>query len=244
MLIKAIVSYDGYNYAGWQRQENALGIQAVIEDVLEKIHKEPTEIVASGRTDAKVHALGQVFHFKKQDSISAYGYLQAMNTWLPKDIRIQSCQEVDDSFHARFNAVEKTYKYVSTYEQDNPFVFKYKNVLRRKVNIEKIKEGSQYLLGEHDFTSYSSCKIDPRKPRIKTISRIDVIEKGQDIEFIFTGTGFLRYQVRMMSAALIAAGEGRIEPKQIAVMLEAKSKHACKFNAPAQGLYLVEVKYE
>lgn len=238
------MSYDGYNYAGWQKQENALGIQEVIENVLEKIHKEPTEIVASGRTDAKVHAFGQVFHFQKKDTISCQGYLQAMNTWLPKDIRIQSCQEVEDSFHARFCAIEKTYKYVSTYEQDNPFVFKYKNILRKKLDIVKIKEGSQYLLGEHDFTSYSSCKIDPRKPRVKNITKIDIIEKNQDIEFIFTGTGFLRYQVRMMSAALIAVGEGKISPIEIDKILEAKSKHACKFNAPAQGLYLVEVKYE
>ena len=244
MLVKAVVSYDGYDYAGWQRQENALGIQQVIEDVLAKIHKCPVEIVASGRTDAKVHAMGQVFHFEGRESISCEGYYQAMNTLLPKDIRIQSCQWVDDSFHARFSAKMKRYEYVSTYDTKNPFVYKYKNILRRKLNVEKMKEASAYFLGEHDFTSFSSCKIDPRKPRVKNIRKIDIVEEGQDIRFVFIGDGFLRYQVRMMSATLIAAGEGKIVPEDVKKMLDAKDKHACRYNASAQGLYLMEVYYE
>ena len=244
MLIKAIVSYDGYNYAGWQRQENALGIQEVIEKVLSKIHKSPVEIVASGRTDAKVHALGQVFHFEAKENISPYGYVQALNTLLPKDIRILSCEVVEDSFHARFSAKRKVYEYVSTYERDNPFIYKYKNILKKPLNIARMNEAKTFLLGEHDFTSFSSCKIDPRKPRVKNIMRIDIVEEGKDVRFEFEGSGFLRYQVRMMSAVLIAAGEGKINPVDVKKMLDAKDKHACRYNAPAQGLYLKEVKYE
>lgn len=244
MIIKAIVAYDGYNYAGWQKQENALGIQEVIEKVLEKIHKAPTSITASGRTDAKVHALGQVFHFEGQENISCYGYVQAMNTLLPKDIRILSCKQVDNNFHARFSAKKKIYQYVSTYERDNPFIYKYKNVLRKKLDMAQMQKGCQYLEGKHDFTSFSSCKIDPRKPRVKIIDKISIEERGQDICFTFVGNGFLRYQVRMMSATLIAVGEGKIQPEDIKKMLDKKDKYACRYNAPAQGLYLVEVKYE
>ena len=244
MLVKAVVSYDGYDYAGWQRQENALGIQEVIEQVLSKIHKEPVEIVASGRTDASVHALGQVFHFKPKENISCEGYFQAMNTLLPKDIRIQSCQIVSDDFHARFSATKKRYEYVSTYDTQNPFIYKYKNILRKPLNIEKMKEACSYFLGEHDFTSFSSCKIDERKPRVKNIETIDIVQEGQDIRFIFVGTGFLRYQVRMMSATLIAVGEGKIVPIDVKTMLDKKDKHACRYNAAAQGLYLMEVYYE
>ena len=244
MLIKVIVAYDGYNYAGWQRQENALGIQEVIEDVLSKIHKESVEIVASGRTDAKVHALGQVFHFQPKENISCEGYFQAMNTLLPKDIRIQSCEFVNDDFHARFSAKKKRYEYVSTYDAKNPFIYKYKNVLRKHLDVDKMREACSYLMGEHDFTSFSSCKIDPRKPRVKCIDTIDIVEENQDVRFVFVGSGFLRYQVRMMSATLIAVGEGKILPEDVKIMLDQKDKHACRFNAAAQGLYLMEVYYE
>ena len=242
--MKVVVAYDGYNYAGWQRQKNALGIQEVIESILEKIHKCPTEIVASGRTDAKVHALGQVFHFKPKENMSCEGYFQALNTLLPKDIRIVSCEWVDDDFHARFSAKKKRYEYVNTYDAENPFVYKYKNVLRRRLDVSLMKEACVYLLGEHDFTSFSSCKIDARKPRVKCIDSIDIVEEGLDVRFVFVGSGFLRYQVRMMSATLIAVGEGKILPKDVQTMLDAKDKHACRFNASAQGLYLMEVYYE
>lgn len=243
MRFKATVAYDGHAYAGFQKQSNGLGIQSILEEALEKIIGIPTPIVASGRTDAKVHALGQVFHFDGPANIHPYGYYNALNTLLPKDIRIIAVEEVPDDFHARFWAIQKHYEYIITQERDNPFVYPYKHFVWRSLNLEVMKQGAHYLEGTHDFTSFCCAQIDPRKSRIKTISKIEIIKQGQDIHIHYYGNGFLRYQVRMMSAALIALGEGKITLEQFQEILEAKDKHACRFNAPAKGLYLVEVKY-
>lgn len=243
MIVKAIVSYDGYNYAGWQKQENALGIQTVIENALCKITKEKIDIVASGRTDAGVHALGQVFHFETNKDIPAIRYEMALNALLPKDIRILNTQEMPKDFHARFSATKKRYDYYCTYESKNPFNYRYKNILLKPLDLQAMKDASNVLLGSHDFTSFASSKIDPRKPRIKTITRIEIKQENQDVHFIFEGTGFLRYQVRMMTGTLIAVGQHKIDKKDVQAILDCKDKHACRFNAPSCGLYLVEVQY-
>ena len=243
MIVKCIVSYDGSNYAGWQKQENALGIQELIETILEKIVHENITIVASGRTDAGVHALGQVFHFETNKKIPAIQYERALNALLPKDIRIlSSCEEKQD-FHARFSAKAKRYDYYCSYDIKNPFLYKYRNYLAKELDLEKMQSASQILLGEHDFTSFASSKIDPRKPRIKCISNIEIQKENQDVHFIFEGNGFLRYQVRMMVGTLIAVGQHKIDVEDVRWILNQKDKHACRYNAPSCGLYLVEVKY-
>ena len=244
MILKVTVAYDGYNYSGWQRQENALGIQEVIENCLSKIHKTKIEIVSSGRTDANVHAKGQVFHFEPVIQMPCRNVQNALNTLLPDDIRILKVEEEKDSFHARFSAISKRYDYICTYDIDNPFIYRYAQKLYIKVNIDKMIEASQYLIGEHDFKSFSSSKIDPRKPTVKKIFRIDIKEEGKNIHFIFEGNGFLRYQVRMMTGTLLAAGKNQIEPMDVKRMLEAKNKEVCRYNAHPYGLYLMEVKYE
>lgn len=243
MIVKALVSYDGFNYAGWQKQENALGIQQVIEEALYKITKEHVDVVASGRTDAGVHAFGQVFHFETNKNIPAIQYERALNALLPKDIRILKAEEMPDDFHARFSAVGKRYDYYCSYDIKNPFNYKYRNLLTKKLDIEAMKNASKVFLGSHDFTSFASSKIDPRKPRVKTISNIEIIEEGMDVHFIFEGTGFLRYQVRMMTGTLIAVGQHKIGVDDVQRMLDAKDKSACRYNASSCGLYLVEVKY-
>lgn len=122
MRLKATVSYDGSGYAGWQRQDNALGIESVIMQVLERIHHHPVEITASGRTDAGVHAIAQVFHFDSELGMSREQWLRAMNALLPPDIRMQDIVSVHDGFHARFDAVSKRYDYYLSYDVDNPFL--------------------------------------------------------------------------------------------------------------------------
>lgn len=244
MIYKCTVSYDGSNYAGWQKQINAIGIQEIIEKALSKINKAPIEIAASGRTDAKVHALGQVFHFEAVVKMPCTNYKHAINALLPDDIRIQKVEEASDDFHARFSAKSKRYDYVCSFDKDNPFLFKYVEFVPKTIDIEKMKEASKYLLGTHDFTSFSSSKIDERKPRIKTITDIDFVMEDNGFRIIFKGTGFLRYQVRMMVATLLEVGKHKIECEKVKEILEKKDKSACRYNANAQGLYLVEVVYE
>ncbi|MCF0106710.1 MAG: tRNA pseudouridine(38-40) synthase TruA [Holdemanella sp.] len=243
MIYKCTVSYDGSNYAGWQKQINAIGIQEIIEKALTKINKEPIEVVASGRTDAKVHALGQVFHFDATIHMPCENYKHAINALLPYDIRIVKVEEENDDFHARFSAKYKRYDYVCSFDKDNPFLYKYAEFVPDTIDIEKMKEASKYLLGTHDFTSFSSSRIDERKPRIKTITTIEFVMETKGFRIIFKGTGFLRYQVRMMTATLLEVGKHKIECEEVKEILEKKDKMACRYNANAAGLYLVEVLY-
>lgn len=242
-LYKAVVAYDGSKYNGWQKQVNGLGIQQIIEKALSKIEKKEVSITASGRTDKGVHALGQVFHFYGSPKIAPAKWVQAINALLPLDIRILKVETVSPNFHARFSVKEKVYEYIISWKENDPFSFKYKNMLSKKPNIEKMKEASQYLLGEHDFTSFSSSKIDPKKPRVKKIYSITVENSEEEAKFIFVGNGFLRYQIRMMMGALLAVGFDEIEPAQIEKILQAKNKEACRYNAKSCGLYLKEVRY-
>ncbi|MDM8292560.1 tRNA pseudouridine(38-40) synthase TruA [Faecalicoccus pleomorphus] len=243
MIIKCTVAYDGYNYAGWQKQENALGIQTIIEEALEKIQKSPVEIVASGRTDAHVHALGQVFHFQSEIAMQPWQYVKAMNALLPQDIRIQSAEIAPEDFHARFCCKSKQYAYIATYDVTDPFAYRYKAPLYQKLDMEKMLEAASYLIGEHDFTSFSSSRIDSRKPRIKNVCMIEIRNKGKDVHFLFEGNGFLRYQVRMMTGTLIEVGKQKIQPLDVQHMLLEKNKEVCRYNAPPQGLYLMKVRY-
>ena len=241
---KAIVSYDGFAYGGWQRQLNTHSIQQEIETAIEKVEGSFLSITASGRTDAQVHAIGQVFHFDSQKDIACENWRRALNALLPKDIRIQKVEVVSEDFHARFSAISKRYDYLVTHEVNNPFYQRYMGKERKKLDIEAMREGAAFLLGTHDFTSFTSSKIDPRKSKIKTITRLDIVEEPFGVRMIFEGNGFLRYMVRMLAQTLIEAGKHRITPKEIDHMLTSRDKHVCRYKAQAEGLYLVRVDYE
>lgn len=241
---KAIVSYDGSQYGGWQRQIHASSIQEEIEQVLLRIQGHPVSITASGRTDAKVHALQQVFHYDSESNMEGMHWTKAMNALLPKDIRIQSVTQVSDDFHARFSAKLKRYDYLITDNMNNPFYERYMAKDYQALDVRYMQECASVFVGTHDFTSFTSNKIDPRKPRIKTISRLEVMQEHDYIRMIFEGNGFLRYMVRMLAQTIIEAGKHRITKQDVQVMLDGKNKHMCRFKAPAHGLYLIHVIYD
>lgn len=238
---RALVQYDGTGYAGWQRQINALSIQQVIEEALEKLTGEKVTVTASGRTDTGVHATGQVFHFDARPGIR---YAAALNTLLPRDIRILEVREAAPDFHARFSARRKRYDYWMTSRQPDPFTWRWKWFRPKKPDPEKMRQAAAFLRGTHDFTSFTNCHHHPDKSLVRTVTRLDIFEEGDDLHLVFEGNGFLRYQVRMMTAVLDAAGRGRIEPEEVKRMLEKRDKHASRYNAPAHGLFLTRVWYD
>lgn len=245
MIIKCIVAYDGSNYCGWQIQPHSPSVQEEIEKALSVIHKkERVSIVGSGRTDTKVHALGQVFHFETEIEMAGLQWKRALNRMLPTDIRILDVCEEKADFHARFSAVSKRYDYYITRDVDNPFIQNYMAKDTRELDVERMRECAEILIGTHDFTSFTSNKIDERKSRIKTVTRIDVLEEGMNVHMIFEGDGFLRYQVRMMAQTLIEAGRHHLCKEDVEKMLKACDKHACRYKADPCGLYLVQVNYQ
>lgn len=244
MKYKCVVKYNGYNYSGWQKQPNNTSIQEEITKVLSIINKKTIEIVASGRTDAKVHALAQVFHFESDIAIDINRYVNAMNALLPLDIRILKVEIVDEQFHARFSAIAKRYDYLLSYDDNNPFNYQTNAIIHKKLDYDKMCDVVNVFIGTHDFTSFTSAKIDERKPRIKTITRLEINEVENGYHFIIEGNGFLRYMVRMIVGTIIQVGLLKISKEDVISMLEKKDKHACRYKADPNGLYLHSVKYK
>ncbi len=240
---KAVVAYDGTHYHGWQTQQKGHSVQEQIELVLKTIQKTNYEITASGRTDAKVHAMGQVFHFDSCIAMDGDAYVKAMNALLPKDIRIQSVEAVADAFHARFDAISKRYDYFLSNDTNNPFIQNYMGLEKKELDVSCMQECALLFLGTHDFTTFTSTKINPNKSRIKTITRAEIIEEKNVLHFILEGDGFLRYMVRMIVATLIEVGKHNITKAEVEEMIAQQDKHLCRFKASPQGLYLVSVKY-
>ena len=244
MVIKCVVSYDGTNYKGWQVQPGLITVQKVIQDVLAKMHSgNHVEIAASGRTDAQVHALGQVFHFETNIQLPCDQWKYKLNCMLPKDVRIQDVSIEKDNFHARFSCVSKRYDYYISLNENNPFVRNYMSIEKRPLDIKQMELAAKVFEGTHDYTSFSSGKIHEEKSRIRTITEVSVHKYDEHIQLIFKGDGFLRYQVRMMAQTIIEAGLRHIEVEDVRRMLEAKDKHVCRYKADPCGLYLVEVNY-
>lgn len=243
MRYKAVVSYDGSRYIGWQKQPKPNTIQETIEKALSDMHHHPIGITASGRTDTGVHALGQVFHFDSEMKIDNEHWCRALNALLPKDIRMQRVDLASDDFHARFDVISKRYDYLITDQMNNPFLENYMAKIYQKLDAPYMQECASIFLGTHDFTSFTSNKIDHRKDRVKTITCLDIVEENGYIRMIFIGSGFLRYMVRMLAQTLIEAGKHKITKEEIKEMLDSRDKHVCRYKAVANGLYLMEVHY-
>ena len=240
---KVTLSYDGTAYGGWQRQTNTHSIQQEIEAAMEKIEGNFIRITASGITDAHVHALGQVFHFDSVKDLAPENWRRALNSLLPHDIRIQDVCLVEDDFHARFHAVSKRYDYLITTDVNNPFYYHYMGKDRKVLDVKRMSECARVFLGTHDFTSFTSSKLDPRKSKVKTITRLDIVQEEHAVRLVFEGNGFLRYMVRMIAQTLIEAGKHRLDVADVKQMLYGQDKHLCRYKAQAEGLYLVHVTY-
>lgn len=242
---KVTVMYDGSRYDGWQRQENTANtIQGKIETMLSRLMEEPVEIFGAGRTDAGVHAKGQVFHVRLNTEWSSEELLKQMNRYLPEDIAITAVREADIRFHSRLNARGKIYEYrIHNSAVRNPFLRKYSYQVEEALDLEAMRRAAELLTGTWDFQSFCSAKRS-KKSTVRTIYEIRLDREGDDILLTFYGDGFLYNMVRILTGTLIETGLGRRSPESMREILEKKDRAAAGFTAPAQGLCLREVRYD
>lgn len=242
--IKLTIQYDGSRYKGFQRlKDNDNTIQGKIEDVLTRMTEEKIEIIGSGRTDMGVHAYKQVANFKTNSNLSVEKMNDYLYKYLPEDIVIKDICEVDDRFHARYNAKGKVYLYkINNTKHHDVFLRKYTTHIEKSLDIEAMKEASKYLIGEHDFTSFASSK-SKKKSNVREIYSITINKNKEVIDIFVEGNGFLYNMVRIIVGALIDVGLHRKSPEDIKEMLERKDRSQSSDTAPAKGLYLYSVKY-
>ncbi len=239
------IQYDGGRYKGWQRlggSENT--IQDKLEQLLTALTEEDIELIGCSRTDAGVHALAQVANFKTERQLTEEQILHYANRYLPKDISIVSAALVEEGFHARYLAKEKTYLYrIWNKEYSNPFLRKYSMHVPEKLTLSTMKKAGDYFLGSHDFTAFSNAK-SKKKSMVRTIYAIELQEEDGSIEIRIRGDGFLYNMVRWMVGTLIEAGLGNIRPEEIPEIIESKQRNRTGNLAEACGLYLEKITYE
>lgn len=241
---KMILTYDGSNYNGWQKQKNTeKTIQEALELAIKNIIKENIEIIGSGRTDKGVHALGQVANFQTKNQYDVKELKNHLNKELRNDITILKISEEDERFHSRYNTKSKTYIYkINNSETQNPFVRKYTYHLPEKLNIQKMKEASKFLIGEKDFQVFSSARNN-KKNTVKTIENIEILSENNEILIRFKGNGFLYNQVRIMVGTLIEIGLEKHKPNYINDIFNKKERSFAGRTIPPHGLYLEKVYY-
>lgn len=244
--LKCTINYDGSQFSGFQIQPKKRTVQGELEKALKKMHKGThVRIQASGRTDTGVHAIGQTIHFDSPYDIPTHNWKQALNTLLPDDLYIKEVAIVSESFHARYDVIEKEYRYYVWHEKE-PDVFKrnYAYHFPYNLNIEAMQEACTYLEGKHDFTTFSSAKATTKGSKERTLYRASCKKRGSEIEFIFKGSGFLYNMVRIIVGVLLDIGQARRSPSDIEELLAKKDRQLVGETIPPQGLYLWRVKYE
>lgn len=248
MNIKLLIEYEGTRYYGWQRQKGFPSIQEILEKKISQITAEKVVLYGSGRTDAGVHALGQVANFHtKYTTLSIPKIPKVLNSLLPSDIRIKKAEEVEENFHARYNAVSKVYHYyvLDNYQGNSYvpiFLRNYVLVIYRKVDLDKIKEATSFLLGEHDFTSFASTNNSKQNP-VRIIKEARVFKKGDIICFHLEANSFLYKMVRTIVGTLLDIGYGKLNPSDLEKILQAKDRRCAGKVVPAKGLFLMRVNY-
>ena len=242
--IKLTIEYDGKDFNGWQKQPDKLNIQGNIESAIEQITGEKVELHASGRTDAGVHALGQVANFKTNSDLPIEKFPIAINTKLKRSIRIIKAEEVDENFHSRLSCKKKTYRYVIN---NSPIASAiYRNLethIPQKLDIEKIKQAVKYFEGEHDFKAFKASGTSS-KSSVRIIYKAEVIEADNNRIYIeLTGSGFLYNMVRIISGTLVDVGLGKTKPEQIADIILSGNRELAGKTLPPNGLFLLKVEY-
>ena len=236
-------SYDGSAYVGFQTQKGLNTIQEALENAVSNVNNhQKTPIVATGRTDKGVHALCQYAHTDLNINITEKKLKRALNSNLPADIHVIETKIVPDDFHARYQVKQKEYQYIINMGEYNPIERNYVFQYNYKLNVEKMQKAIKYFLGEHDFRAFVTDNKE-KENCIREIYQAEIIQEGEKIKLKFIGNGFLRYQVRNMVGILIKVGEEKISPETVEKILISKDRTKSGKTAPAEGLYLVDIKY-
>ncbi|WP_431028416.1 tRNA pseudouridine(38-40) synthase TruA [Lysinibacillus sp. LZ02] len=244
--LKATISYDGTNFAGYQVQPGERTVQLELEKVLSVMHKgEQVKVTASGRTDARVHATGQVIHFDTPLAIPCDKYRKALNVQLPRDIRVHIIEEVASEFHARYSVSGKRYRYIWNCEAiPSPFRRFYAVETNGvKPDVEAMKEAAQAVIGTHDFSAFCAANTSVID-KVRTVYRVELTWQGEELHMTIEGNGFLYNMVRIIAGTLWEVGIGKRNTENVKEMIASMDRGKAGKTAPAHGLYLEKVFYE
>ncbi len=242
--IRLLIEYEGTNYAGWQFQPSLPTIQGELVSAVKSLTGEAVEVRGASRTDAGVHAMGQVACFSTSSRIPAFNIRQGLNSYLPEDIIIKDATDVPQGFDPRKDSVGKVYRY-DILNRSYPTALRRNFVWHvfKPLDLGLMREGATHLIGEKDFSSFRAADSDAPHS-IREVTSVDIAERGDGlIEIEVRGTAFLRHMVRIMAGTLVAVGKGKVPPAEVASIIEAKDRGAAGMTAPPQGLFLVKVVY-
>lgn len=242
--LRLLVEYDGRPYYGWQRQDGQPTVQGALERAAAKLDGQPVVVQGAGRTDAGVHATGQVAHLTLQKPRPVRKLCDALNYHLrPDPVAVLAVEEVDESFHARFDATGRTYRYIIQTRRahltfDKGLIWR----IPFEIDVHAMQEAANYLIGEHDFSTFRDAACQAKSP-VKTLDTLEVFRLADRVEITTTARSFLHRQVRSITGSLVEVGRGMREPSWMKEILEARDRTACGPVAPADGLYLERVMY-
>lgn len=246
MRYKITVEYDGTNLVGWQKQQAGSSVQEFLERAIEGFSHQKTEVFAAGRTDAGVHAFGQVAHFDLDLDLSEYKMQESLNALLRElqaPVGIIKTEKVDEDFHARFSAKGRGYIYrILNRRGPSPLLVNRVWLVTYPLDVEAMRQGAQYLLGHHDFSSFRGSGCQALSP-LKTLDKLDIDKIGDEIIFTVEARSFIYHQVRNMVGTLMQVGNGKLQPDDVKRILEACDRTKAGISAPAYGLYLNKVMY-
>lgn len=243
--LKAIISYDGTQFSGYQVQPGERTVQAELERVLAIMHKgEKIKVTASGRTDARVHATGQTLHFDSPLAIPVDKYMKALNVQLPRDIRVMSIEEVAADFHARYSVTGKRYRYIWSCEPvQSPFRRHYTVETNGvKPNVEAMQDAAKAIIGTHDFSCFCAANTSV-KDKVRTVTTLQFEWYGEELHMVIEGNGFLYNMVRIIAGTLWEVGIGRRDMENVEQVVKSMTRDQAGKTAPPQGLYLEKVFY-
>lgn len=241
---KLVIEYLGSGFVGWQKQKNCISVQEVIENAIYSFTNEKVALYAAGRTDAGVHAKGQVAHVAFEKETDNIRFIKAINHFVrPHKVSIISCEQVEDSFHARFSATKRHYEYIIL-NRGSPSAIDENRIwhVYAPLDLSKMREAALFLVGHHDFSSFRAKECQAHSP-MKTLDKLNILKEGDYIKFQLSALSFLHHMVRNIVGTLKLVGEGKMSPQYVKHILDAKNRSVAGVTAPADGLYFMKVDY-